>query len=247
MNLNFNRMPVWQAAGEGTPAAAPTEPVAAQTAAAEPVAAEAPDFSFIPGDFHVEGKPDVGKFTTHYQELVARDAQRAEAEAAAKAGVPEAYSFDLPADLKFDGLELPEGFAFNLLTEDENMKPLFGDLGGWLKEKNLPAAASTELMTMLAKYQATQVAQAVSAQKADLAKLGTPAQVSARVATIERVLDARLPAEEAMALKSMSTSATALKALERLLGPATGATPTPTPPTPKDDLAAYYASPTSPR
>lgn len=204
----------------------------------------APDFSFIPADFHVDGKPDFAKFGASYQELVARDAQRAEAEAARAAAVPEGdYTFVLPDDLKFDGIELPEGFKLDLMTEDETMKPLFGDLSAWMKSQNLPATASTELMTMLAKYQATTYSQAVAKQKADLAKLGTPMQVEARVSTIGRILDSRLPAEEATALKAMTNSAAALKAIERLIGPAGGQTVPPTPPTKADDLAAYYATP----
>lgn len=226
--------------GGGTPAPQPQTEGSPQP---EPAPA-GPDLSFIPADFHVDGTPDLGRFTQHYQEIIARDAQRAEQEAALKAAVPEGdYSFALPEDLKFDGLDLPEDFKLNLMTEDEAMKPLFGDLSAWMKSQNLPATASTELMTMLAKYQATTYAQAVAQQKADLAKLGTPMQVDARVSTISRILDSRLPAEEASALKAMTNSAAALKAIERLIGPAGGQTVPPTPPSKADDLAAYYATP----
>lgn len=191
-----------------------------------PVVDAGPDLSFIPADFHVDGKPDLGKFTSHYQEVIARDAQRAEAEAAAKASVPEGdYAFTLP-----EGLELPEGFTVDLLTDDETMKPLFADLSGFLKANNMPAGAAPQLMGMLAKYQATQYAQAVAAQKAELAKLGTPMQVEARVSTLGRVLDGRLPAEEATAVKAMLSQSPALiKAVEKLIGPS-NATPNPAPP-----------------
>jgi hypothetical protein len=204
-----------------------------------PVVDAGPDLSFIPADFHVDGKPDLGKFTASYQELVARDAQRAEADAAAKASVPEGdYAFTLP-----EGLELPEGFAVDLLTDDETMKPLFADLSGFLKANNMPAAAAPQLMGMLAKYQATQYAQAVAAQKSELAKLGTAMQVEARVSTLGRVLDGRLPADEATAVKAMLSNSPALiKAVEKLIGPS-NATPNPAPPNKSDDLAAYYASP----
>lgn len=198
---------------------------------AAPEPTPGPDLSFIPADFHVDGKPDVGKFTANYQELVARDAQRAEAEAAAKAAIPEGdYAFTLPDGFKFEGLDLPEGFTVDLLTEDETMKPLFADLSGFLKANNMPAAAAPQLMGMLAKYQATQFAQTVAAQKAELAKLGTPMQVEARVSTLGRVLDGRLPAEEATAVKAMLSQSPALiKAVERMIGPS-NATPNPAPP-----------------
>lgn len=222
---------------------APGEPGAGAEPAPVPEPAPVdpgPDLSFIPADFHVDGKPDLGKFSASYQELVARDAQRAEAEAALKAAVPEGdYSFALPEDLKFDGLDLPEGYSVNVLAEDEAMKPLFADLSGWLKERNMPAAASTELMTMLAKYTATQAAQAIAAQKADMAKLGTPAQVAARTATVERAISSRLPAELAEAVLGMTTNARALQGLERLLGPSS-TTPQPAAPgATTEGLTAY--------
>ena len=55
----------------GTPAPEAPPP---QTDGAPPAG---PDLSFIPADFHVDGKPDLAKFQASYQELVARDAQRA--------------------------------------------------------------------------------------------------------------------------------------------------------------------------
>jgi hypothetical protein len=217
------------------------DPTPATPAVPEPT--PGPDLSFIPADFHVDGKPDLGKFTTSYQELVARDAQRAEAEAAAKAAIPEGdYAFTLPEDLKFDGLDLPENYRLDLLTEDETMKPLFAGLSGFLKANSLPAAASTELMGMLAQYIATQDSRAYAAQKADLAKLGTPSQVEARKSVVQRVITSRLPADQAEAILSFTTSAKALQALEALIGP-NSTTPNPAPPAKSDDLAAYYASP----
>lgn len=244
MNRTFYDKMLRQAPDGLTPAAA-AEPVAP---AAPVVADPGPDLSFIPADYHVDGKPDISKFSANYQELVARDAQRAEADAAAAAMVPEGdYTFALPDDLKFDGLDLPDGFTVDLLTDDESMKPLFSDLGGILKELRAPQEAAGKLLGLFAKHQATQYSQAIAAQKADLAKLGTPAQVEARVAVISRVLDSRLPAEEAAALKAMTGSAKSLLALERLMGPSRGATPQPAPPSKVDDLAAYYATPTSKR
>ena len=238
MKLNFYEKLLREAPGEpsgGNPADTPPAPDAPPAG---------PDLSFIPPDFHVDGKPDLTKFSASYQELVARDAQRAEAEAALKSQVPEGdYAFTLPEDLKFDGIELPPNFKVDLLTEDDTMKPIFGELSSWMKGKNLPAAASTELMSLLAKYQAVQASNAYAAMKADMAKLGTPAKIEERKDKVGRALAGRLPQEQAEALLEFTGNSTAFLALEALLGP-TGTTPPPAPPPPKDDLADYYSKPT---
>ena len=57
----------WQVPGEGAPA---------------PEADAGPDLSFIPTDFVADGKPDLGKFSQHYQDLVAADALTWEPDAA---------------------------------------------------------------------------------------------------------------------------------------------------------------------
>lgn len=228
-----------EAPNEGAPAAANPAPVAADPG---------PDLSFIPSDYHVDGKPDLGKFSTSYQEMVARDAQRAEADAAAAALIPEGdYDFTIPDGMTFDGLDLPEGFKVDLLMDDEQMKPLFADLSGILKELKAPQDAAGKLLGLLAKHQATQYSrsikenqQAINERLADFSKLGTPGQIEARTATVSRVLDARLPADEASALRDMTTSAKALQALERLISPARATSPTPTPPgAGNEGLSAY--------
>lgn len=245
MKMNFYDKMRREAPTEGAAAAtdsqAASEALATQSVAADP----GPDLSFIPADYHVDGKPDLGKFAASYQEIVARDAQRAEADAAASALVPEGdYDFALPEGLTFEGLDLPEGFKVDIMADNEAMKPLFSDLSGVLKELKAPQEAAGKLLGLLAKHQATQYSQAITAQRADLGRLGSAAQVDARISTVARVLDARLPSEEAAALKAMVSSGKALQALERLIGPSRGAAPQTAPPAKVDDLAAYYATPT---
>ena len=176
---------------------------------------EAPDLSFVPTDFHVEGKPDLTKFRDHYQDLVAADAQRREA----LADVPEdgIYVFALPDDLKFDGLDLPEGFAVTLDTESEAMKPLYAEMGAILKELGAPRAAAGKVGALIARYEAARFSEAYAAQKAEMAKLGPTAD--ARVGSVQRKLQATLPAEQAEALAGATRSAAALQALEKLLAP----------------------------
>ncbi len=194
-------------------------------AAEPPVAAPAPDLSFIPADYHTDGKPDLGKFTSHYQELVSADVQRKEALAA----VPEAYDFAVPADLKFDGIELPEGFTVQSMVDDAEIKPLYDELSSVLKEVGAPAGAAGKVASLLAKYEAIKFSRTFAAAKAEKAALGTPEQADARISAVTRRLEATLPKEQADALKAMTGSAKALQALEKLLGPASSATTTVTP------------------
>ena len=209
MNWNFNKRLYRQAPGDP---GAGGEPVIT------PPADPGPDLSFIPADFHTDGKADLGKFSAHYQEIVARDAQRAQADAEKAKLVPEGdYDFAIDPDLKFEGLQLPEGFTATLQLEDEAFKPIFANLSGMLKEIGAPASAAKGMMGLLAQYEAVQYDRAMKAMTTDMAKLGTPAQVDARIATIARALDTRLPAEQATALKGMARSSAALQALETLV------------------------------
>ena len=121
LNNSFNSKINWQA--PDLPSGDPAVPVET-----------GPDLSFIPADYHVDGKPDVAKFAAHYQETIAEQARTAEQ----KAAVPEAYEFAIPADLKFEGL--PADYALELDTAD----PLFGELGGSLK-LTTPAEADSHV------------------------------------------------------------------------------------------------------
>lgn len=189
-----------------------------------------PDLSFIPQDFHKDGAPDLAGFSAHYQELVAQAAQAAER----NQSIPETFAFGLPADMKYEGIEgLPADFQVELTPDDPLVKPLYDELGGALKKwatEGLPATAGQDLMAIMARYQAVEYAQSVKAIQEDMGKLGTTAQQEARVSTISRALDTRLPADEATALKSLMRSSGAIKALERLLTPRTMTVPASPPP-----------------
>lgn len=212
-----------------------------------PAPEQAPDFSFIPADFVVDGKPDTAKFTAHYQDLLAADAQRKEA----MAGVPEAYTFALPEGLTFDGLELPEGFAVKLATDDPDMQPLYGKMGELLKGLGAPQEAAGKAAALIAEYEAIKASREVKAEKeafaaweAGMKTLGNDAQISARTAAVQRKLETMLPAEQVKALFSGERiSADGIKALEKILGTKGFTPPSPTPPTVEDDLKAYYANP----
>lgn len=193
-----------------------------------PVEQAAPDFSFIPADYQKDGQPDLAAFSAHYNDLVARDAQAAE-----RAGqIPEAYQFTPSEGLSFDGIELPEGFSVNLATDDPSLSPLFDELGGFLKEIGAPASAASKVSDLLARYEAVKYSQSYAAHKAEMQALGTPAQQTARLSSIERALETRLPADQAAALKNATLSAAGVKALEALLRPAGHTSPAAQPPKP---------------
>lgn len=204
--------------------------------AATPDAAPAVDLSFIPEDFHVDGKPDTAKFAEHYQQLSAK----AKEETAA----PDAYDFALPADLKFDGM--PEGFEVEIDTKSEEFAPLFGELSDTLKAMKAPADMAPQMLGLLAKYKAAEISSQIKAGQRELATLGEPTVVSARIDTVTRALQSALPAEEASALMGSVKSAAGIKALEKLLSPKGMQTPisTPAPRDPDADLRAYYSKPT---
>jgi hypothetical protein len=197
LNSSFNSKINWQVADPSSGAADPAVPVNT-----------GPDLSFIPADYHVDGKPDVAKFAAHYQETIAEQARTAEQ----KAAVPEAYEFAIPADLKFEGL--PADYALELDTAD----PLFGELGGVLKQLGAPAEAAGKLTGLLAKYQAGKDAADYAAWQKDMAQLGTADQQAARSQDVLRKLETLLPADQAKALFSGDRiSADGIRALEKLL------------------------------
>jgi hypothetical protein len=203
-----------------------------------PDAPAAVDLSFVGADFHTEGQPDLGKFRTHYEDLVARDAQRAERLAA----VPEdgAYDFAPPDDLTFDGLELPDGFEVKIDPKDPVTEPLFGELSAWLKEVGATGDDAKKLTGMLAKYEAAKYSQAWKQGMEALKPLGTKSQIEARVNAVNRALQSKLPGPQAQALVNAVGTAAGVQALEALLQPKTFASPTPQPSAPDlSNLSPY--------
>lgn len=170
-----------------------------------------------------DGAPKFDEFSAHYQEVVAQKAQLDER----MSEVPEAaegYEFAVPQDLDFGDLELPEGVKIDLAPDDPEMQPLFQELGSVLHKHQVPKGAAQELSGLLAKYEAARVSREYTAMKSEMESLGQGAQ--ARLQAVERALDTKLPADMAGALKGATKSAAGLKALERLLMPRAGTTPT---------------------
>lgn len=226
LNSFYDRMV--RQAEDGTGASpAPTTPT-------EPPAPEAtPDFSWM-GEHAPEGKPDWDKFRAHYQDLAADAARRAEM----AAGVPQDGRYDwTPPEMKIEGL--PEGVEVKVDTQTYGA--LFDELGSFLHEQGIPQSAATGLMGLMTKYEAAKLQSQIAAAKADYEKLGaTPAARDARVASVQRSLETRLPGPQAAALMKMAVSAEAVRALESLVAAPTGPRqPVPTPAAIPDNLSAF--------
>lgn len=201
----------------------------------------APDLSFVGAEFLDGGTLKADAFREHYQGLLtekqARDAVQ----------VPDAYSFAKPADLDLGDLKLPEGVDLEVKADDPAFKPLFDELGGFLRENRLPQEAASKVSGLLAKYEAARFKQGYDAAVKDWETLGpTEAARDQRLATVKRAVESKLPEAEAKALLASAGSAGAVKALERLLGTGGVNSPAPNPPTaPDDPIARRY--PHSPR
>lgn len=199
----------------GAEGKAPAEPNPAPQA--DP--SEGPDLSFIPDDFRGEdGSIKLDDFRQSYQDMLAEQAQRAEAAAL----VPESgeYDFALP-ELDFSDIDgLPEGFSVDLNIEDEDYKPLFGEAAELLKDLGAPAEVSQKLTGLLAKYKATEYAKHARAAKAEAEKLGSNnAQREARIGKVHRAMQSRLPAAQVEALMNATQTYEGVRALEALFAP----------------------------
>lgn len=186
--------------------------------------AAAPDYSWIPDTYQTDDGPDFAKFREDYDAGMAAKAQMAERNTPEDAS---GYDFALPGDLDFSDIEgLPENFTVKALTDNEVFKPLYDKLGEVLHKHGAPSEMAGDMMQLLARYKATEVADGMSKAKAELE---TVPNWDSRLSTVSRALDARLPAEHATALKSAIHSADALKALEKLVSPGGPRTTTPSP------------------
>lgn len=204
-----------------------------------PVPEAAPDLTFIPQDFYADGKPDFAKFTEHYQGLVAADATAKERAAL----IPEdaAYDISLPDDMKFEGMDLPADYKPNLdLLADPAFQPIAADLKAFLKDAGAPKESGKAVAALIARYEAAKESRRFVAQKEDAKQLGTFEQGKARTEVVGRALLARLPEDQANAVRSMTGNAKALMALETLLSPKGLGNPTPVPTAAVDPLAARY-------
>lgn len=230
-------------AGGGDPAPADPatpDPTAADPADPAPAEPAAPDLSFITSGYTGDdGNLDLEKLQSDWEKLNADAARNAENANL----VPEngEYEFALPEDFEFGIEGLPEGFSVDLKTDDEAMKPLFGELGEMLQKLNAPADAAKQVTGLLAKYEAQKYSQYAEQAKAEAAKIGAnEAQREARMNSLQRAIQGRLPKEQAEALMNATATYEGVRALETLLAPRgpSGTTPR-TPSADLEKLSAY--------
>lgn len=221
-----NIRPILAPADEGAPAGDPAPAGGGEPqGGADP---QGPDFSWYPEQFRGEGGPDHDGFRAHFEDMASAQAIQQEA----LADVPDdatGYEFAVPEDIDYGDLELPDDFAFQLNTEDAALAPVFEQLGGFMHKHNLPKGAAGELLGVLAQYRATEFSQMYSASLAEHKALGPSAD--ARISMVGRAIDAKLPKDQAAALKAATSTAAGVKALETLLRPRG---PSTTPATPKE-------------
>lgn len=210
---------------QATPASA--APDSGETAPAAEAAAPAPDFSFVPDQFKGEdGAADLNAFRASYDDAQAKLAEIAARQEGAPE-TPDGYSFTLPDDFKFDGIDgLPDDFS----VEIDAANPAFEPIRAALHEHRLPQSMAQTLVTSLAKHQAAEYAKASAAMAEDLKTLG--ANSDTRVSEVRRKLESALPAEQAAGIMSATMSAAGVKALEALLSGRSHTAPTPQPSTP---------------
>lgn len=195
----------------------------------------APDYGWMPEEYRADGQPNFDTFKAHYQDLIADQARRAEAEA----DVPEdgKYDFNLADDFDY-GVELPDGVKVDLNPED----PLFADLGALLKENNVPRSAANGFVGLLAKYEAKRAAENHAAATKEYEALGaTEAARTARLQSVHRALETRLPKDQAEALAAATFSAAGVKALEAILKPRGATPPASTPQAPDTEGLSGFA------
>lgn len=227
LNRNAPEMP------GGTP---PADPPAGDAPVDTPVdTPAAADYGWMPEEYRADGQPNFDAFKTHYEDLIAESARRADADAA----VPADGKYDFTLGDDFDhGVELPEGVKIDLDTDNE----MFGELGQFLKEHHMPGGAAKGLVGLLAKYEAQRTAAAYASATKEFEALGaTEAARNARVSSVQRSLETKLPKDEAEALMSMTQSAAGVKALEKLLMPRGVQSPTAQPQKPTTDGLSGYA------
>jgi hypothetical protein len=194
---------------------------------------EGPDLSFIPENFHVDGKPDLEKFKEHYGKLVEPSV------------APEKYDYLIPEDLNYQELGLPEGMKMNFDLEDPAMQPILGELSAALKEIGAPAEMGGKIGGLLAKYEASKLGAQIAAQVKEFEQLGTKEQANERISAVVRAMEAKLPADQVEALQGVTKSAKAMMAMEKLLGPRHSTTPTEEPGSSADDDGYSSRYPTS--
>lgn len=185
-----------------------------------------PDYtSHLPEQFNTDGKADFEGFRASYDELSSFKSQADEA-ASALPEDPSGYAFTLP-----EGHVLPEGFDVEALkTVDDEGNEIEFDPANMIKaddpdvlalqtilhEQKVSPEVMGKLAGLMVNRELRQLTGAVEVAKEEKAKLG-PDNGKARISTITRVLESRLPKEQVKALLDGATTADGIRGLETLV------------------------------
>jgi hypothetical protein len=221
----LNMQVVRNAAGEvgAAPAATPAAPIQN----IEPVASEnAPaDYSFLPEAYRSDDGPNIEGFTEHYETSISRLAQLEEQATGAGEGIPEngdGYDLNVPDDIDFGEMTLPDGYKFQMDPDH----PVLPELRSWMHENGIKGDSAPALMSMMAKYEASQVSAFHAQSKEQMTALGANAQQ--RLSTVQRAMETKIPsAQHREALLNSLTTADSVRALEQLLSGQTTTTSQP--------------------
>lgn len=197
--------------------------------------APAADYSFLPDDYRGEdGAYDLDKFKADYGELA--DFKKSQDERLA--GIPEEYDFAIPEDVDYGDLDLPEGFEIIPFTDEPAFKPLFDELGAFLKDNQISGDGAGKVMGLISKYEATKYAQGMAAMKGEIESLTNGKE---RIKDLSRRIETKLPEAEADALKASLSTADGVRALEKIMGGKSFSAPNSEPSEKKTDpLTARY-------
>lgn len=179
---------------------------------------QGPDLSFLGEDYVKDGELNTDAFKERWETLVAEEARRAEN----APDIPEDGNYDLgmPEDLDLKEFGLPEGVEIQALDpNDEAYAPVFEEAKAFMQEHGIGQTAAKGLMGLVAKVEAAKEAKRYSEATAQYETLGaTEAARSARMSSLKRAAETRLPKEQADALLSdLTSSPEAVRALETLL------------------------------
>jgi len=121
----------------------------------------------------------------------------------------------MPGEMDWGDFAPPEGVNITIDTEDEAIAPLFSEARSFLHEMGAPPEAAGKMMGILGKYEAAKAQKHQAAAAEQMQALGPKAE--ARLSTMQRALETRLPKELAAGLMGAAYTADAVKALERLI------------------------------
>lgn len=202
----------------------------------------------IPEQFAIDGKKDLASFRLAFDELASFKAREDE-RLAALPKKPEDVAFTVPEDLSPylpEGFEMPKGEDGNPIPlEIDDSNPLVAEFRKVAVEEGISAKGIERLRDIVVRDNISRIAEAGKVHQEQMKLLGPNAQ--ARVATVTRALQARLPEAQAKAIAADITTADTLRALETILTPkgsspvsAPGGKPDLASMTPKERLAYHF-------